>query len=1046
MSTETGEPFGALLRRYRWEAGLTQEALAGRAGLSVRNIQNLERGANRPLRDTARRLAGALDLAANEQARFLALAPPVPRSGTPLQPAPPALIAISSPPAAPAAPIPLVGRAGTLAALERHLTGGGPPLLLLTGEPGIGKTRLLEEAIHRAVASGLAVLGGACHRGGGAAPYAPLLEALRRHILGRDPPALRVDLAGCAWLARLLPELAELAGSPLPPLPRGADALPPEQQRRLMFGAVGRFLVNVAGPAGTLLVLDDLHWAGADALDLLAALVRAATPLPGVGPSVVRGILPLRLVGAYRDTEVRDGDPLDIALADLAREGLATQHALDPLTPDDARRLLDALLGDVDSAGGDGGDGGAGSVALAAADRGVRAGVLRRAGGVPFFLVSYAQGLRATPDTAGGVTGEAAIPWDLRQGVRQRVAALPPAAREALEAVVVAGRDARRRMLLDVVGRPPGELDDALDEACRVRLLAVAGAGEGAGEDAYRCAHDAIGDVVEAGLGVARRAGLHRGIATALERRTAGGALPVEALAYHYSHGGEAERAVPYLELAGDRARGQGASVAAQGYYREAIDRLDGLVRSLDAAHVRIKLAGVMRTAGRGYDETLALLEQAAGTCRAAGDLEGLGQAAAEIGYLHWARGTIGEGARRLEEARDLIEAHAEGNGGMSPHETGAPVRGLAALYASLAQLYARGALYAAHLSAVERTATLARAVGDDNLLVAAELNRALALLVLGRGTEGAAALEDASRLAEETDNLPALAATLTSVAIICLLTAGPGMGLAYAERAREVAERAGDMTQLTLIHYLRGEARRYRGAWDEARVAFATGRDLAAQTDAPWRACHGLLGLGVLALARDGPDAARRYLDEGLRLARQGGESALGPFLEVTRAECDLRAGRHDEAYARLRPLVDALDQPGAASYALTRLAWACMETGRTDEAADAAAGAIARARAEHTPVTLANGLLAQARLDTRLGRWSAAERALAEALDLARAFPDALGEAQIVEAQGTLHERRGERALARARLEEASARAQQLGAGYEAARLERALASLTD
>jgi len=1044
MSAETGEPFADLLRRHRRAAGLTQEALAERAKVSVRNIQNLEHGANRPLRDTARRLADALNLAADEQARFLALAPPVPRAAVPLQPASPAPIAFSSPPearGAPVAPIPLVGRADALAALERHLAGDGPPLLLLTGEPGIGKTRLLEEAIHHAVASGFAVLGGACHRGGGGAPYAPLLEALRRHILGRDPAARRADLTGCAWLARLLPELADLAGAPLPPLPRGADALPSEQQRRLMFDAAGRFLANAAGPAGTLLVLDDLHWAGADALDLLAALVRAATPPPGAGASFARGTLPLRVVGAYRDTEARDGDPLAVALADLAREGLAARHTLDPLAPDEAARLLDTLLGGADSAGG------AGGTTAATADRGVREGVLRRAGGVPFFLVSYAQGLRATPAAPPAGAGAAAIPWDLRAGVRQRVAALPPAAREALDAVAVAGRAVRRPVLADVVGRPPGELDDALDEACRVRLLAVAGAGEGAGEDAYRFAHDAIGEVVEAELGAARRAGLHRDIAVALERRAAGGALPVETLAYHYSRAGAAARAVPYLERAGDRAREQGAQAAAQGYYREAIDCLDRLGRPLDAAQVRTKLAGVMRATGRGYDEALALLEQAAETCRAAGNLEGLGQAAAEIGYAHVSRGTIGEGIRRLEEVRDLIEAGTGGDGGPHPRATGAPapVRGLASLYASLAQLYSRGALYAEHLAAVERTAALAREIGDDKLLAAAELNRALALLVLGRGAEGTAALEDASRLAEETDNLPALAATLTSVAAICLLTAGPSLGLAYAERAREAAERVGDVPQLTLIHSLRGEALRYRGAWDEARAAFALGRDLAARTDAPWRACHGLLGLGVLALACDGPDAARRYLDEGLRLARQGGAAALVPFLEVTLAECDLRAGRHDEAYARLRPLGDALDQPGAASYALTRLAWACLEVGRTDEAADAAARAIVRARAQHTPVTLANGLLMQARLDIRLRRWAKAQRALAEALDLARAFPDALGEAQILEAQGTLHERRVERALARARLEEARAHARRLGANYEAARLERSLATLS-
>src|SRR5207248_11590222 len=85
----------------------------------------------------------------------------------------------------------------------------------------------------------------------------------------------RAALHDCAWLARLLPELLQLVQAPFP-----AWTLPPEQERRLMFAAVGRLLANVAGPAGTLLVLDDLQWAGADAFELLAGLLHAPAPPP----------------------------------------------------------------------------------------------------------------------------------------------------------------------------------------------------------------------------------------------------------------------------------------------------------------------------------------------------------------------------------------------------------------------------------------------------------------------------------------------------------------------------------------------------------------------------------------------------------------------------------------------------------------------------------------------------------------------------------------------------------------------------------------------
>lgn len=139
-----------------------------------------------------------------------------------------------------------------MALLDEHLEGAGPPLLLLAGEPGIGKTRLLDALAERAVRSGWAVLAGGGGRAGD--PYAPLLDALEQHLRRTRPAARRAALQGCAWLARLLPDLRTEVSEPLPGWP-----LPPERERRLVFDAAGRFLANVAGPAGTLLLLDDMH-------------------------------------------------------------------------------------------------------------------------------------------------------------------------------------------------------------------------------------------------------------------------------------------------------------------------------------------------------------------------------------------------------------------------------------------------------------------------------------------------------------------------------------------------------------------------------------------------------------------------------------------------------------------------------------------------------------------------------------------------------------------------------------------------------------------
>jgi len=229
-----------------------------------------------------------------------------------------------------------------------------------------------------------------------------------------------------------------------------------------MFDAVRRFLANVAGPAGTLLLLDDLQWAGADALALLTALQQ---PAPETPP---------RVVGAYRDTEVGPEHPLGAAMAELAERQLVSRHPLGPLSPHEAAELFARLL--------------AGRV-----EEAPTAAVVRRAGGVPFFLISYARELERAE--SGGPIAPG-VPWDLRQSIQRRVTALPDGVRPVLAAAAVIGRVSPRPLLLAVLERSESGVLDALDGACRAGLL------EEIGDDAYGFVHDVIREVVEGELGL----------------------------------------------------------------------------------------------------------------------------------------------------------------------------------------------------------------------------------------------------------------------------------------------------------------------------------------------------------------------------------------------------------------------------------------------------------------------------------------------------------------------------------------------------------------
>ncbi|GAC1451041.1 MAG: hypothetical protein PVSMB4_10550 [Ktedonobacterales bacterium] len=221
--------FGHLLRRCRVARGLTQEALAERAGLSVRAISDLERGINRtPHKDTFQLLAGALQLSGPDRAALAAATRWQSECSFNLLHGRPCSRRGLSPP--------LIGRQRELALLGRHLAGEGPPLLLLEGEPGVGKSRLLREVAQGALGYGLRILEGGCHRSGHA-PYAPVLDALTTYMRAQPSEQLRADLRDCSWLAHLMPELVDQHMVSAP-----AVSVPAEQARRLMYEAVARFL------------------------------------------------------------------------------------------------------------------------------------------------------------------------------------------------------------------------------------------------------------------------------------------------------------------------------------------------------------------------------------------------------------------------------------------------------------------------------------------------------------------------------------------------------------------------------------------------------------------------------------------------------------------------------------------------------------------------------------------------------------------------------------------------------------------------------------
>ena len=608
MATGQNTAFGTLLRRYRTLAGLTQEQLAERAGVSVRAITALERGVNRtPQRDTFRLLAAALPLTPAEQAAFEAAArrQPLRMAAGQRGPARHDHIARS----------PFVGRARELAALQQCLDGVGPPLVLLNGEPGIGKTRLLQEAAQAASARGMIILEGGCHWHTCQEPYAPLTSALERYLAEKSYAQRRADLRGCAWLTRLLPEVEEITGAST-----SSSPLAVEQERRLTFNAVVRFLTNIREPAGTLLLIDDLQWVGPDVTDLLLHLLRAA---PGIG---------LRVITAYRDTDGQIPPPLAATIIQLVRDGEAERLELGPLAAPEAEELLARLFEGLRD-GRSEGDAAEGE--SAPTPQPTQALLLARAEGVPFYLVSCALAVRA-----GAMSqGLSDVPWDVEQSIRQRLAMLPETAQELAAIAAVVGQEAPGKLLAWASGYPRRETQAALDALCRARMLVEDGTGT------YRFSHDLIRDVVIAELGATRRQMLHGRIAEALERDN-NSEQWLEALVYHYMRSEERARALVYLERAANQALAQGAERTATLFFGQQADVLRALGRIHDEAHLREELAVLSDRFG-WHDAALYHLTRAADLYRETGDIEALRRVAAQIERSEARQGDEGESPTR---------------------------------------------------------------------------------------------------------------------------------------------------------------------------------------------------------------------------------------------------------------------------------------------------------------------------------------------------------------------------------------------------------------
>ena len=453
-----------------------------------------------------------------------------------------------------------------------HRRGG---VALVTGESGIGKTRLLDEMAAVTGNQGAVVLRGGASEADGMPPYLPFLEALGSYIREAPRNRLTAQVAAVAHtLAMIFPELEDRLGE-IPPT--GRD-LPREQARLRLFEAVGAFLAAIADDRPVLLVLDDLQWADPATLDLL---VHVASH---------RRDERLLILAAHRDDDPASAGALVRATLQLHRQRLLTAVPLGPLEVGELAELAAARL--------------EGAIEPDLAEH-----LHSHSDGNPFFAEELLQEWvdRGSVTQSGGDWSlspdpQTALPAGVIGVIRQRLTRLPQPVVDTLRAAAVVGRSFDIDLLSTVREQDLATIEDSLSLAAERRLV------QRENPHTFTFCHDRTRECLYTEVSESRRERLHRAIGGALE------ASPdpsrhddVAALAFHFVRSGDRAKAALYSGRAGEQALYTYAPAEAMVHFRNALALIDEdapgrgeLIRDLGEAAL---LAGDQSGAMAAYDE-----------------------------------------------------------------------------------------------------------------------------------------------------------------------------------------------------------------------------------------------------------------------------------------------------------------------------------------------------------------------------------------------------------------------------------------------------------
>ena len=515
----------------------------------------------------------------------------------------------------------LIGRTSAIASLDgaiistRNAQGQA---IVLAGEAGIGKSRLVAETKVRAAQMGFSILEGKCFEPDRALPYAPLIDLLRAFCLARSPEEIGRDLdSSASELAKLLPELATL----LPDLVI-TSPLEPEQEKRRLFQTLAQLFARLAASYPLLVVVEDLQWSDDTSFEFLLHLGRRLA------------VQPILLLLSYRSDETLP--VLMHFLAELDRERLAHELTLARLAPNEVEAMLRAIFDLAQP---------------------VRAEFLEAiyslTEGNPFFIEEVLKSLIAAGDIyyAEGAwdrkpMDELRIPRSVQDAVRRRLAQLSDGARRMLILAAVAGRRFDFTLLQNLTQGDEGQMLQWIKEAIAAQLVVE----ESAEQFAFR--HTLTRQTIYSDLLARERKVLHHTIGEAMERLYAGSLESHLAdLAYHFGEAQVWVKALEYSQRAGEKAQSLYAPRAAVEHFTHALEAARQLssTPSPKLYRARGQAYEILGDFQAAHNDHATLLQIAGAT----GDLHAEWQALLDLGFL-WASRDYAQSGDYFQRALEL--------------------------------------------------------------------------------------------------------------------------------------------------------------------------------------------------------------------------------------------------------------------------------------------------------------------------------------------------------------------------------------------------------